>query len=346
MNARHVIVFCFLFAIAAAPRCAPSDLAAETGGSEPLLIRPFGDSITFGIGFVDWSVCRGDNHWGNICMPPPAWGGGYRGWMTYFALRNQDIGFLTEGYQSAGSNLQQWETNTQAHDGYPGFSNSQLTNIPGQFSFATATLVHAGTNDILQGAQKMAQDPSLLPDPIAHAAQQDFYALLQNLAARNPTTHFYVAEIIPIAPPYPHANQASQILDKYNRLLKSECIYLPPEIRKRITFVDMQHILDPAHDYDNPAGPPKWSGIHPNWSGYAKMACTWIKAIKGELQPGNPDSLCPGTSEQNPGPGQINAICSGIATDETLRSALPSREELQSGAPQEDLMQRIFQPAP
>ncbi|MBM9546986.1 hydrolase, partial [Leptospira sp. 201903074] len=71
--------------------------------TKPVLIRPFGDSITYGFGFTDWGYCPVYSIGQFICMPPNQAVGGYRVWMTEFAITNKAFIFATEGYQSGGS---------------------------------------------------------------------------------------------------------------------------------------------------------------------------------------------------------------------------------------------------
>ncbi|MBM9548757.1 hydrolase, partial [Leptospira sp. 201903074] len=155
--------------------------------TKPVLIRPFGDSITYGFGFTDWGYCPVYSIGQFICMPPNQAVGGYRVWMTEFAITNKAFIFATEGYQSGGSNPQQWITNTQTHDGYPGWRNDQLIKIANYPSFADITLLHAGTNDLLQG--KSPNDAVI-----------DLFKVVNSILASNTKTQIFLAKIIRISP--------------------------------------------------------------------------------------------------------------------------------------------------
>ena len=272
----------------------------ETDPDKPILIRPFGDSITYGFGFTDYKYCPTYPGSGPWCTPPSVYGGGYRGWLTFITLASlatkeePPFIFMTEGHQSGGSSLQQWQTATQAHDGYPGFRTDQLITASTYPSFSDVTLVHAGTNDI---AQKRTVD----------SAATNLFTILDNLLANNSRTHVYVAQIIPFAKPvagcklygkpcfdYTIYNDS---VTKYNSQIAVKYDSLDAAKKARITVVNMQNLLNgksgnsPNEDYFA-------YGVHPNMMGYMKIACTWIKAIKGATNPSS--NPCEGIGPKMP----------------------------------------------
>jgi len=184
----------------------------------PVLIRPFGDSITYGFGFTDYKYCptyidKNNLFARNWCTQPKASdGGGYRGWLTEKSLQFQLLLFKTEGYQNGGSTLQQWYTATQAHDGYPGFCTTKTVSSINRcnedylekpsvwLSFSDITLVHAGTNDILVG--RSAED-----------TYTGLTTIIDNLLAANEKAHLFVAKIIRF---YPNQYNKQEKVDTWN----------------------------------------------------------------------------------------------------------------------------------
>lgn len=249
---------------------------------DSIIIRPFGNSITFGIGFAEDTYCPVyfDNQ--KSCgFPPPFWGGGYRGWMTLISQNNQNLVFTTEGAQGGGSNARQYFSSTKMHDGYPGFWTNHMIERSKAPSKADVTLVHLGTNDLFWGST-------------ADKAADTLFFLLDNILAANtnPNKHIYVAKIIKVFPSsIVHANYAPFVnakIDAYNQLIDSKWKALPTEKKNLITVVDMHSVLDSSRYYAD--------GVHPNEEGYLRMACTWIRAIKG-MDP-NPTDPCSGVTDQ------------------------------------------------
>ncbi|WP_010412943.1 GDSL-type esterase/lipase family protein [Leptospira inadai] len=270
-----VTIFCTL-SIGAQP--APYKLV------NPVLIRPFGDSITYGIGFTDDWKCPVYPIGQYLCMPPGQKGGGYRGWMTLLSISGDGIVFTTEGYQSGGSYVQQWLSNTQTHDGYPGWTIEQLTPIANYSSFADITLVHAGTNDMWQILTiKNPTDAQI--DQIASTAGANLFTLIDILLKKNQKTHVFAAQIIKVAPPKEGYDTVNKVILKYNNYISNNWYNRPPENRARMTLMDMHHTLQPGPDYSP-------DGVHPSTLGYMKMACSWIRAIKN-MQP-NQEDPCSG----------------------------------------------------
>ncbi|WP_232224638.1 GDSL-type esterase/lipase family protein [Leptospira fainei] len=309
------VLISLFYSTAAAAQPAPYKLV------NPVLIRPFGDSITYGIGFTnDWK-CPIIEIGQFVCMPPGQRGGGYRGWLTLLSLTMGDgIVFTTEGYQSGGSYVQQWFTNTQTHDGYPGWTIEQLTGIAVRPSFSDITLVHAGTNDMWQVLKiKNVTDAQI--DQIAATTGANLFNLLNTLLKSNTRTHLFVAQIIKVSAPGPGAysfdyETVNKVIFKYNNYIYNNWYNQPPESRARMTLVDMHHTLMPGPDYSV-------DGIHPSALGYMKLACTWIRAIKAD-QP----------KQEDP--------CSGITTGKAEKQLTPSKEELRQMTPSKEKLEQLL----
>lgn len=226
---------------------------------KPILIRPFGDSITYGLGFSDWGLCYFAQINQSLCMPPSQLGGGYRGFMTLLATQGIGIYFTTEGYQSGGSYFLQWQLNTQTHDGYPGYRTDQLINFSNYASFSDYTLIHAGTNDIVQG--KSIETASL-----------NLFTIINNLLQMNSRTTLIVAQIIQISSTNQKYSPLNLQIVAYNNLIQSKWNALPANLQARVKIVNMNGVLNDLQDYSP-------DGVHPNANGYLKMACKWIGAI-------------------------------------------------------------------
>ncbi len=255
------------------------DFSSDKDAAVLNTIRPFGDSITYGVGFsplAEGLLLIGDTP-----------GGGYRGWMTWMYFARWGVPpFSTTGLMAGASNRQQWWPNmfinTAVHDGYPGWRNDQLIAIaslkPGRP--ATKTLVHAGTNDFLQGAD-------------AGTAQSRLKALLKMLRSKNGGTTLYVAQIIPVnankykplLPTSPTAATINANINTYNKAIPG----ILGSYGKAVP-VDMHNILTEDDDYIS-------DGIHPSCRGYLKMACTWVGAITGKGLPANCNPLNPAFKE-------------------------------------------------
>ncbi|MFB5652349.1 GDSL-type esterase/lipase family protein [Leptospira wolffii] len=281
----------------------------------PVLIRPFGDSITYGVGFTidanpNCLVAELNQY---ICMPPGTAGGGYRGWMTLYSFMQDGIQFTTEGYQSGGSYAAQWVVNTQTHDGYPGWTNELLLPKANYNSFSDITLVHSGTNDMW--AIRLKPNPTDQDiDQVANSAGASLFALLNALLSNNKKAHFFVAQIIKVSngsltPDYQTINK---VIFKYNNYIANNWFNFPPESRARMTLVDMHHTLQ-ASDYSP-------DGIHPNMYGYRKMACTWIRAIR---------AMTP--NQEDP--------CSGVLSGQEIKKMAPSKEELKLMNPSKETLE-------
>ena len=286
-----ILVLCF--ALGAASYCSSSDLKVGDAKASLPVVRQLGDSITYGFGYTWVEDCVAVPFINQFYCPGPIpWGGGYRAWMTAMAAQSGGYEFVTQGYQYAASNYQQWGSNSYAHDGYPGWTNPFLARVALLGNTANVTLVHSGTNDVILGAALMAKDKSLTADTLAQEAQSNLFILINNLYATNPKSKLYIAQIIPIFEPAPNHANAREIWKKYNALIETNWKNLPAEVQANAALVNMSAILQAEdYDYKNPGAknPTPTDGVHPNYIGYKKMACTWIKAIRGQKQtPNNP----------------------------------------------------------
>ncbi|WP_208859548.1 GDSL-type esterase/lipase family protein [Leptospira saintgironsiae] len=291
----------------------------------PVRIRPFGDSITYGVQFAaGFPFCPVPAIGQYICSPPIAIGGGYRGWMALFSFEGDGIIFTTEGYQAGGSNTSQWISNTQTHDGYPGWTNEKLMPIAGLPSFSDITLVHSGTNDMWQ-ILKIQNPTDAQIDQVASSAGASLFQLLNQLLANNPKAYVFVAKIIQVsAPQAPYNsfdyNTVNKVIFKYNNYISNNWINVPPANRARMALVDMSQVLQQGPDYSG-------DGVHPSGLGYMKIACTWIQAIKG----------------QQPNP---QAPCSGITDLSAVQKMTPSKSEAKQMTLPKEQFQKLFQGKP
>jgi len=134
-------------------------------------IQPFGDSITMGYGAID----------------------GYRGWLVAYPPA---VGAPIRMSGLSAENSSPWLSSLgqQLHSGYPGFRVDQLTPwIQTNYVGANVILVHAGTNDLLQGQGYLN-------------AAYDLDIMIRWLIAFNPTARIIVAKIIPFAGAYAYLN--------------------------------------------------------------------------------------------------------------------------------------------
>jgi len=249
--------------------------------SPPTIIRPFGDSITFGYSdnFSATTInCYNSQVW---CFYPNVkydgyYGGGYRGVLTWFAINNGNRivkPFSTVGNQSGGSSLRQWLSLSQFHDGYPGARTDQvvpysLLAVPPAPPFPVPkipviALVHIGTNDFVQGYKDSGT---------VDRAINNLSTIIANLSKH--ATKIYLAKIIGVVKPKascrigtrpcPNFFPANQSINAYNQKIVENF-----SKNNNVTIVDMSNLLL-ADDYSA-------DGVHPELSGYFKMSCLWAE---------------------------------------------------------------------
>lgn len=255
-----------------------SSYASNVASATPRypIIRPFGDSITFGVGFADNTYCPIYMKGQLPCPNPPVdWGGGYRSWMTLIAKHDQNYLFTTEGHQNGGSNLMQQQMSTRSHDGYPGYRTDQMMDKSTLPSKSDITLVHLGTNDIYQGY--LHQIFGHIPLKVSPFTER-LFTLITNLLAANSKTEVHVAKIIYFAVGtfvhLDHLVPINAFVAEYNQQITDKWNALPQEKKDRVKLVDMANVLTDAADYTA-------DGVHPSKEGYLKMSCSWIRSIEG-----------------------------------------------------------------
>ncbi|MDC0747411.1 GDSL-type esterase/lipase family protein [Polyangium mundeleinium] len=192
-------------------------------------IQPFGDSLTAGIGGLD-------GYRGHLLVTPPAVGAPIR----------------MSGLSGDWSSPNLWAAGQHLHSGYPGFRIDQLTPwIQTNYVGANVLLVHAGTNDILQGQGHLN-------------AAYDLDIMVRWLIAFNPTARILVAKIIPLMGAYAVLNGE---VTAYNAYVDGIVATLKAQGYGKVDVVDMN------------TGFPTWTlaadGIHPDATGYAWMASRW-----------------------------------------------------------------------
>lgn len=208
-------------------------------------IRPFGDSIAAGYG-LGWGCSFTPPHPQPIsCWPPNEIGGGYR---AFLAGNPPNKGhMIMMGGRHDNSAMWMWRAGQQNHDGYSGYTISQLFSIAGQKNDADLILVHAGTNDIVTGSNGEATAAAL--------KQLLITLLLKDLRAK-----ILVAKIVPI---YNHGKEA--VVRDYNSRIPDIVAHFAPWGRI-VKDVDLHSGMQSSDFVD---------GVHPNFAGYEKMADRW-----------------------------------------------------------------------
>lgn len=206
-------------------------------------IMPFGDSITAGVTHYTGST-------GDQPMIPSRLG--------YRKLLNDSlqsagfaIDFVGSEYAGQAAGLEDNE-----HQGHPGFTTTQLAD--NVFDWLTANpadvmLIHVGTNDLSTDAQ-----------PVELLLQQ-----IQNWQILNHPVDVIVSTIVD------HHADANwvDVVEDYNADLLSRLSTNWPEV----TVVDQYTALDNVADM-SPLSVDS-VGLHPNLSGYSKMADTWLGGL-------------------------------------------------------------------
>ncbi|WP_224367628.1 GDSL-type esterase/lipase family protein [Hyalangium versicolor] len=137
--------------------------------------------------------------------------------------------------------------------GLPGLD--QLWSVAAPVVAADIILVHAGTNDLLQGQFS--------------TAASDLEVLIRSLNYYNPTARILVAKIIPFSGPYESLN--SQVF-WFNIAVDNLVQSLKAQGWSRLDVVDMNTYFPKAIGLGA-------DGIHPNDTGYWWMAQAWKQAI-------------------------------------------------------------------
>ncbi len=143
------------------------------------------------------------------------------------------------------------------HEGHPGMRADQIRDgVAGWLTAhpADVVLLHIGTNDITQGQS-------------AASTAAEIGQILDTISANDDTTWVIVAQIVP-------RGDGNAVLTQRTNDLNGRIATLVGSRSAggdRVALVDMNSPLNPATDLDD--------GIHPDDSGYAKMATAWDAAL-------------------------------------------------------------------
>ncbi|WP_437570852.1 SGNH/GDSL hydrolase family protein [Sorangium sp. So ce542] len=199
----------------------------------PCKVLPLGDSITFGLGFD----------------------GGYRVELFRLALQDDHEITFTGTQQKNGPAMVDGVTFPRNHEGISGQTIQQIAGrvpSPALNEMPHIVLLHAGTNDMVQGA---------------NGADTRLAALLDELIAEAPDALIVVSNIIPLPP-------AANAVNTFNATI-------PAMVEERaaagahIVFAD-QFTGFPTSELGDM--------VHPNQAGYTRMARVWYEAIEGYLR--------------------------------------------------------------
>lgn len=155
----------------------------------------------------------------------------------------------------------------QDNEGHPGWTIDQLSEEVGHWLFAAdprTVLLQAGTNDILYDT---------VPATAGQRAADELAALIDKIVLFKPGVHVFVAHL----PDLHTGHQA--IVDDFNGRLSA--------IVAARTASNV-HLVDPFDDLQYPADYFANDGVHPDASGYDKMAVNWADALLD-----HPQSLVP-----------------------------------------------------
>jgi len=160
------------------------------------------------------------------------------------------------------------------HEGHPGWTIAQVdANVVSWLRTYTprTVLLHIGTNDMYGG------DPGGAPNRLS--------TLIDKITAQAPGADVFVATIIPI-------RFADQTVRTFNAAI-TPIVRAKAAAGKKVHLVDMYPSV-PISDLPD--------GIHPNATGYGKMATTWFNALSsvpgsigGGTQEPPPDGVCVAT---------------------------------------------------
>jgi lysophospholipase L1-like esterase len=176
--------------------------------------------------------------------------GGYRIglWQRFggSGFRVDFVGTLFNGPASLGDH---------DHEGHSGWRIDQIDANIVNWARATnphSVLLHIGTNDVLQNVN-LANAPARLS------------TLIDHITATVPSAEVFVATIIPLANSGQEANVRT-----YNAAIPG-IVQSKASSGRHVHLVDMHSALTAADLAD---------GVHPNATGYDKMAATWFTALR------------------------------------------------------------------
>lgn len=222
----------------------PVNADLSAGSAYKLLrILPLGDSITYGV----------------IGSTTDTESGGYR---TYIQERLTEFGVTVDFVGPAQNGPMQIDGD---HAGYRGYTLNQLDGIDGQVLAASnpdAILLMAGTND-------SARDNST-------TMIADLRALVVSITNQAPTAALFVASVPPVRVGQQSQTRADRV-DAYNDKMPGLIAELAAAGRN-VFFVDMRELTT-----DDISVPPTDSGLHPNATGYDKIADFWLAGLQEHL---------------------------------------------------------------
>ncbi len=196
-------------------------------------------------------------------------GGGYRvGLWQRLAQNGYTTDFVGSGYNGPAS------LGDHDHEGHSGWRIDQIdANVVGWLrTYQPRTvLLHIGTNDITQN-RDLANAPTRLA------------ALVDKITSTSPQTEVFVATLIPVS-------FADSQVRAYNAAIPG-MVSSRAANGKRVHLVDMYRAVTTADLVD---------GVHPNATGYDKMAAAWFAALRAV-----PESLG-GTPSGSSGPVDTSA---------------------------------------
>jgi lysophospholipase L1-like esterase len=211
----------------------------------------------------DWNALRflpvGDSLTQGCCIDVQ---GGYRA-----PLRNLlgNAGFVTDFVGTQTDNDP--ALSDKDHEGHPGYSISMLRDGIGvwlkQAGQADVVLLLAGTVDIWTGSP-------------ASISFERLKALVEDISYERPNTKIIVSNLIPRT----DALDAVQV--SYNQQIPGLVSELAAKGRN-VSFLDMRNSDLPGGVIG--AQDLIADGVHPNLSGYEKMAAKWLAAISKEIDP-------------------------------------------------------------
>ncbi|WP_037306127.1 SGNH/GDSL hydrolase family protein [Amycolatopsis orientalis] len=175
--------------------------------------------------------------------------GGYRiGLWKRLAAGRYTNDFVGSQFNGPGS---LWDHD---HEGHPGWRIDQIdANITGWLRTyrPRSVLLHIGTNDVLQN-YNVAGAPGRLS------------ALIDHITATAPTADVFVAQLIPLG-----WGSGDATVRTFNNAL-------PGIVRDKVNAGKRVHLVD-QHSAVTAADLP--DGVHPNATGYDKMAAVWYRAL-------------------------------------------------------------------
>ena len=246
--------------------------------ASPIRIMPLGDSITRGS-----SVSMQDN---NYIV-------GYRQ-NLYLDLINggYDVDFV--GSMNSGSLAQpEFDIDHEGHGGWcaDGCVSTKGDILDNVYNFLTSNpadiiLLHIGTNDISAGHENAAEVGAILDE--IYRYNPDIIVVLAKIINRTDSK----------------AIQTTQYNNALGALAESRAEY-----GNTLYLVDMEHALNYSSDMDD--------ALHPNATGYAKMADVWLTALEPLL------SRQLVVQKAGTGEGTITSSPASIDCGETCDASLP-----------------------